>query len=60
MSLTKILHESYLRTVCESESLNEDSKYKLIEEDFDIIDATINGLLIIHNFFKKFINNHLF
>lgn len=45
MSLTKILHEAYLRTVCESESLDEENKKTLIEDEFDVIEARINGIL---------------
>lgn len=45
MSLTKILHEAYLRTVCESESLDEENKKTLIEDEFDVIEARINGNL---------------
>lgn len=43
MSLTKILHEVYLKTVCESESLADEGKNKLIEDEFEIVDAAIHG-----------------
>lgn len=41
LSLTKCLHEAYLKTVVEAETLS--SKKKLIEDDFDLVDATITG-----------------
>lgn len=49
MSLTKILHEAYLRSVCESESLGDTdddggaSKKNVIDDEYDVIDAKING-----------------
>lgn len=45
LSLTKCLHEAYLKTVVEAETLN--SKKKLIQDDFDLVDATITGKNII-------------
>lgn len=52
MSLTKILHEAYLRSVCESESLSDEDdahKKNAIEDEFDVIDAKINGKEIDKN-----------
>lgn len=45
LSLTKCLHEGYLKTVVEAESLN--SRKKLIADEYDIVDATITGNIYI-------------
>lgn len=43
ISLSKSLHEAYLKTVVECETLEEEKKKNLPEDDFDLTDVTING-----------------
>lgn len=43
ISLSKSLHEEYLKTVVECESLEEEKKKNLSEDDFDLTDVTINA-----------------
>lgn len=43
ISLSKSLHEAYLKTVVECETLNDENKKKFSEDDYDLTDVTING-----------------
>lgn len=45
ISLSKSLHEEYLKTVVECETLEEEKKKTFSEDDFDLTDVTINGTL---------------
>lgn len=45
ISLTKSLHEAYLKTSVEAETLDEENKKKIVEDDFELIEATINGII---------------
>ncbi len=62
ISLSKTLHEAYLKTVVECETLEEEKKKNFSEDDFDLTDVTINGTVHteINNEENNFKKNSIF